>query len=214
MKTYSIKEAAKLTGVEPHVLRYWEEELDIKIKRNDMGHRYYEEQDIKILQKVKLLKDKGIQLKAIHDLVKKMYDIMDNREQVFEAMNNGEDPLKDYDFTEEIVKEATEISNVNDDGERVVDFKMAQFQTLMNKVVGNSIKENIKPITKAVTANVVEGVTKQIDVIIKEKEEREEERYKRLDITLREMQQARKEIAAADVKSGKKRLFRKKRKMS
>ncbi len=209
MKTYSIGEAAKLTGVESHVLRYWEEELDIKIKRNEMGHREYEEQDIKILQKVKLLKDKGIQLKAINNLVKKMYEILENKEQVYEAMNNGEDPLKDYDFAEELVKEATEISKVNTDGERVVDFKMAQFQTLMNKVVGNSIKENIKPISQAVSVNVVEGVTKQMDVIMKEKEEREEERFKRLDATMREMQQARREIAAAEMKSGKRRLFRK-----
>ncbi len=35
---YLIKEAAKLVDVEPHVLRYWEEELDMRIKRNDMGH--------------------------------------------------------------------------------------------------------------------------------------------------------------------------------
>ena len=36
---YLIKEAAKMVDVEPHVLRYWEEELDMRIKRNDMGHR-------------------------------------------------------------------------------------------------------------------------------------------------------------------------------
>lgn len=33
---YLIKEAAKMVDVEPHVLRYWEEELDMRIKRNDM----------------------------------------------------------------------------------------------------------------------------------------------------------------------------------
>ena len=38
---YLIKEAAKLVEVEAHVLRYWEEELGLKIKRNEMGHRYY-----------------------------------------------------------------------------------------------------------------------------------------------------------------------------
>ena len=52
---YLIKEAAKLVDVEPHVLRYWEEELDMRIKRNDMGHRYYDEQDIRILKKIKEL---------------------------------------------------------------------------------------------------------------------------------------------------------------
>ena len=75
---YLIKEAAKMVDVEPHVLRYWEEELDMRIKRNDMGHRYYDEQDIRILKKIKELKDRGIQLKAIHELVQKMYDILEN----------------------------------------------------------------------------------------------------------------------------------------
>ena len=38
---YMISEAAKQVGVESHVLRYWEEELELEISRNEMGHRYY-----------------------------------------------------------------------------------------------------------------------------------------------------------------------------
>ena len=34
---YLISETAKLVQVEPHVLRYWEEELGLSIKRNEMG---------------------------------------------------------------------------------------------------------------------------------------------------------------------------------
>ena len=37
---YMISDAAALAGVETHVLRYWEEELDLTIPRNEMGHRY------------------------------------------------------------------------------------------------------------------------------------------------------------------------------
>ena len=48
--TYYISEAAKLVQVETHVLRYWEEELQLPIKRNEMGHRYYTDQDIRQLQ--------------------------------------------------------------------------------------------------------------------------------------------------------------------
>lgn len=59
------------------MLRYWEEELEIDIKRNDMGHRCYSEKDVKILQRVKTLKDKGIQLKAIKDMVHRMYELLD-----------------------------------------------------------------------------------------------------------------------------------------
>ena len=35
----TIKEAAKKLHVETHVLRYWEDELKLDIKRNAQGHR-------------------------------------------------------------------------------------------------------------------------------------------------------------------------------
>ena len=49
-KTYLISDAAKRVQVESHVLRYWEEELKLPIKRNEMGHRYYTEDDIRRFQ--------------------------------------------------------------------------------------------------------------------------------------------------------------------
>ena len=72
---YIISDAAKKVCVEPHVLRYWEEELDLKIPRNEMGHRYYREKDIEMLKLVKQLKDKGFQLKAIKMEVDALEDI-------------------------------------------------------------------------------------------------------------------------------------------
>ena len=43
---YLINEAAKEVHVESHVLRYWEEELELPIKRNEQGHRIYTQEDI------------------------------------------------------------------------------------------------------------------------------------------------------------------------
>lgn len=62
---YIISDAAKMIDVEPHVLRYWEEELGMEIPRNEMGHRYYTEREVKLFTMVRELKDKGFQLKAI-----------------------------------------------------------------------------------------------------------------------------------------------------
>ena len=58
--------------VESHVLRYWEDELELPIMRNEMGHRYYTEQDIKQLQEIKQLKEQGLQLKAIRTILLRM----------------------------------------------------------------------------------------------------------------------------------------------
>lgn len=51
--TYTISQAARLLGVETYVLRFWEEELMLEIKRSEKGYRYYTNEDIRMLQKVK-----------------------------------------------------------------------------------------------------------------------------------------------------------------
>lgn len=62
---YLISDASKKVDVESHVLRYWEEELELSIPRNEMGHRYYTDFHIRLFRQVKMLKEKGYQLKAI-----------------------------------------------------------------------------------------------------------------------------------------------------
>ena len=64
-KRFMISDAAKQVAVESHVLRYWEEEFTLNIKRNEMGHRYYTDKDIQVFRNIKKLKDQGFQLKAI-----------------------------------------------------------------------------------------------------------------------------------------------------
>jgi len=53
---YSIREAAELTDLQPHVLRYWETEFkDLKPKKNRAGNRVYREQDIELILEIKKL---------------------------------------------------------------------------------------------------------------------------------------------------------------
>ena len=64
---YTVSQAAELAGVKPYVLRYWEEELNLRIARNEMGHRYYTRYDIQ------LLKQRGLQLRAIREVIPRIY---------------------------------------------------------------------------------------------------------------------------------------------
>lgn len=66
---YLISEASRKTGTEAHVLRYWEEELALKIPRNELGNRYYTESHIELFQEIQELKNKGYSLKAIRDIL-------------------------------------------------------------------------------------------------------------------------------------------------
>lgn len=69
MHYYPINDVAKETGIETHVLRYWEEELGLNIERNAQGHRIYSQQDIETFQYIRKLKEDGLQLKAIRKKV-------------------------------------------------------------------------------------------------------------------------------------------------
>ena len=62
---YMISDAANMMQVESHVLRYWEEELELDVPRNEMGHRYYTEENMQQFRQIKKWKEEGYQLKAI-----------------------------------------------------------------------------------------------------------------------------------------------------
>ena len=66
---YMISEAAKRVNVETHVLRYWEEELELTIGRTEMGHRYYTEEDVQLFHCIKELKEQGMLLKDLKNLI-------------------------------------------------------------------------------------------------------------------------------------------------
>ncbi len=70
---YLINEAAKEVHVESHVLRYWEEELGLPIKRNEQGHRIYTQEDIDRFIAIKDLKDQGLQLKAVKTILDQIH---------------------------------------------------------------------------------------------------------------------------------------------
>lgn len=63
---YSIGEVSEITGIEPHVLRYWESVFkDLNPKKNKGGNRVYKEKDIEIIVKLKkLIKEKKYSTKG------------------------------------------------------------------------------------------------------------------------------------------------------
>ena len=69
---YMISEAAKRVNMETHVLRHWEEELELEIGRTEMGHRYYTEDDIRLFNCIKELKEQGMLLKELKKLIPDM----------------------------------------------------------------------------------------------------------------------------------------------
>lgn len=61
-KYYSISEAASLTKVKPHVLRYWETQFKmLRPRKNKAGNRMYQKRDLKLVLVIKeMLYDEGL----------------------------------------------------------------------------------------------------------------------------------------------------------
>lgn len=213
METYMIKEAAKMLGVETHVLRYWEEELGLVIKRNSMGHRYYDERDIKMFKGVMELKERGMSLKDIRIKIlqkKRSSDVeeSDVDENIKEKNIHRVEERADVDDVAEEEQISLEEKQATSDDYKVVDFKVAQMQAVMNKIVANALRENKEIITTSIKSEITEDVMRQFDTVMREKEEKEEARFRKLDEVLRQIQKANEEVAATKMRKrfGRRRL--------
>lgn len=66
VSTYSIRDLEQLSGIKAHTLRIWEQRYDfIKPKRTGTNIRYYDDQDLKLILNVSLLKDNGHKISKI-----------------------------------------------------------------------------------------------------------------------------------------------------
>lgn len=296
-----ISDAAKMLGIEPHVLRYWEEELELNIQRNDMGHRYYTDADLRALKRVHELKEQGFQLKALKKIIPRLYADKDlnlnqmlgqgegtDREEneadsarMEEKLNQkviGLDSVRPPSTTYVKIKpadhkrksqgssltnnisKANSLSygkvsgntiekkvsekqdekngdiNIEEDmemGKSIKsntavaeqkpqdilsnEHKLAQFQEIMNLAVSKALSEQQHALGEAVGARMSEEVServsdkvlKQMDYLMRESDDHAEERYKKLDETIREVQKARMEAAASSGVGKRKGLFRK-----
>lgn len=238
---YLISDAAKKVDVESHVLRYWEDELEMQIPRNEMGHRYYTDYQIRLFRQIKELKERGYQLKAIKSALNKMSgeaeDITITEDYMEEDMkaawkeskmregHTRERQTKDREKEEENVNqtetEAEETSieaAVTMQPMQAADMtseKMVQLQSIMNHIIGQAVEANMerisKEITKEVSENVSESVSesisenvtdrvmKEVEYLMRVNDEKEEERFKQLDETIRAYQKNGKGRAEAAV---------------
>lgn len=205
-KRYIISEAAEKTGIESHVLRYWEEELKLDIPRNEMGHRYYTDKQLQLFRQIKELKDSGLQLKA----VKTVLDIGSEEEKVpvkaaLEVGASGapaqeKDPVSADEAVAVTANAEVELKRSED--------KLAQFEQIIGDIVTRSLLANNsrlgEDISGLVTDQVSTKVIKEMDYMFRVREEAEDERYKKLDETIRGMQRSNKEAAAFREKQPKK----------
>ena len=217
---YMISEASKRVGVESHTLRYWEDELNLPIGRNEMGHRYYRDSDIELLKASKQLKEQGFQLKAIKMLLPNLNKIefLDDQTMVKlkdELNGRVNDMWKDEKISEKEHEEGTSLvaSDTKNEIPEEQD-KMSQFKAVMSQIIKAALKDNNSELSGDISSKVTNSVVKEMNFIMHIQEEKEEERFRKFDATLRDYQRSRMHAAATfDGNKRKKSKFFKKHKV-
>ena len=174
-KQYKISEMTKLIHVEAHVLRYWEEELQLPIKRNSLGHRYYTEEDVERFLQIKQLKEKGIQLKGIRS----MLDIPAEETNV---------KLPSMDFVHNTHSFETEKEE-----------KAYRLQMLLKGLVKEAVQESNAQMAEDIKGSIIKEMDYQFRVAAEEQEKQhlnyqkqQEEYFEKLDHMIQENMQTRK----------------------
>ena len=192
---YLISDASRKVDVESHVLRYWEEELEMNIPRNEMGHRYYTDLHIRLFKQIKELKEKGYQLKAI-------------KAALARSLESDGEVVVPNDILEEDVVAALKDHTENEDemvktmDDRTLTTLMAeeraeQFRAMLGRMIGQAIEENNEKLSQDISRMVNDKVLKEIDYLMRVADERDEERFRQLDETIRLYQKENKGRAEA-----------------
>lgn len=167
-----ISDAAKEVKVESHVLRYWEEELHLPIKRNELGHRYYTEEDVERFKQIKGMKERGLQLKAIKMILKDgKLDVLPQAEPEAEKNAAVQNEQSQNGLAIDIVN--TQSSAVSAETK---EDKSRRLQWLLQQLIRETLQENNDELCR----EIKESVVKELDYQFRMQEEREEVRDKML----------------------------------
>lgn len=229
-RIFMISDAAKKVEVEAHVLRYWEDELKLPVKRNEMGHRYYTKDDINLFRKIKEWKEQGLQLKAIRNMLKSgnlrepmvMFGI---NTQTAEAQSVGETYTEESEVSDLarrhviMVKKGEVVqSSITPLQEESREQKSRRLQQLLSEMIAQAVQSNNRELCE----EIKESLLKELDYQFRLQEEKEDERevhrlnrqeehYRQIDELLRIHNPKGK--AVADKKAEKQRLKEEKQKL-
>ena len=168
---YMISEAAKRVGVEAHVLRYWEEELDLPIGRTEMGHRYYTEDDIRLFHCIKDLKEQSMQLRELKTVIPELKKAREQKKKKLAEMEERENSRMSQ--TEgQLVKAQPEVVDTD---------KFLQVQSFIGEALQKVIVENNTKLAQEVSHTVTKNVLGEMETLFHLKEQKEEEHYRKLD---------------------------------
>ena len=200
---FMISEAAKQVKVEAHVLRYWEEELDLTIGRTEMGHRYYTKDDIQLFRCIKKLKDEGMLLKDLKPLIPELKATRLKLQGTQSPSGNADSGNTDAEPTaasstgrstaNAAVSSAPVSGSSAEPAEVIPVTQLEQVRSLIGNVLAEVVADNNEVLKKDISRTVTTDVMREMDYLFQAKERQEEEHFRKLDCLIRQQQANRRE---------------------
>lgn len=188
---YLIHEAAQELQLEPHMLRYWEDELGFCVKRNERGYRIYGEKDMERLCYIKYLKEQGVKLKSMKNWMKDGVFPAEEQEMAFERIKNVPLVKTENELPKNIIpirvmqdekqrgnqmieikerkltlKEQQEIATKMQENrveQENLNEKAYKMQLIMQKILSNILEENNNKLIDKLSDNIKNEVMKEFD---------------------------------------------------
>lgn len=130
---YSVTQAAQILGVRASVLRYWEDELNLRISRNEQGHRYYTGYDITLLANIKELKKRGLALRAIKEVIPKISQTpAGSTDHKVKLLNDEQEEINQ----ENVIRNARR----NRTGNEMENKKILEFQNILERLITQELQ--------------------------------------------------------------------------
>lgn len=191
----SVKDVAEMLDTEAYVLRFYEKELNLDISRNSKGHRVYTLEDVEMFRKIQDMREQGLQLKAIETIV---HDSSGETKETYEQLSSMSvtsiSPAK---------QELSEVDITNADDEKVKQFSYLIKDTLKQAIVECNQQYQIE-MNEKIKREVDLAVEEKVSKLQEEQDAKNEDYYRKLDETMREVQRMRKEISEVNEEAVKK----------
>ena len=202
-KQYKISEMTKMVQVEAHVLRYWEEELQLPIRRNNLGHRYYTEEDVERFLQIKDLKERGIQLKGIRTMLELSEEEgHNNTRREWGCQINKKEKLVS-DEVAALKLPASDFIGANLAFEDEKGEKAYRLQMLLKGLVKEAVQESNALMAENIKESIIKEMDYQFRMVAEEQEKQQmhyqkqqEEYFEKLDYMITERLQGRKKKTA------------------
>ena len=186
---FMISEAAKQVDVESHVLRYWEEELGLKIGRTEMGHRYYTDDDIQLFRCIKKLKDEGMMLKDLKAVIPEL------KETRLKLRSPGAAQSSNACTIPQNTPAAAAREDAAPAVPEIDPEKLKEARAVFGALFREILRENNGVLKNDISGAVTGDVVREIDFLLQAKERQQEEHFRKLDSLIRQQQTHRKEAA-------------------